>query len=120
MQESARGFVKRSSDIEEMPMEGGAGIRWLITHRDGAENYSMRLINIKKDKSTPYHSHDYEHEIFVVDGSLDVTIGEKKSQAPKDSFIFIPPNAFHGMTATVDTRLICVVPVKAARKILGD
>jgi len=120
MQKQVTGFVKNHKDIEEMDMPGGARIRWLITHRDGAPTFSMRLISIAKGKNTPYHQHDYEHEIYVISGSGKVTIGENLFQAKQDSFIFIPPNTYHGIVAETDMKVICVVPVSAAREILGD
>ncbi|MCY0851980.1 cupin domain-containing protein [Thermoplasma acidophilum] len=114
------GFVHHSNDAEDMPMDGGATIRWLITHRDGAENYSMRLITVKKGKSTPHHHHDYEHEIFIISGRVRVQLDGKMYVAKADDFIFIPPNVEHGMDAEEDTRMICVVPIKAAKMILGE
>jgi Uncharacterized conserved protein, contains double-stranded beta-helix domain len=120
MQKSEEGFVKNFSEVEEMPMPGGAAIRWLITHKDGAPTFSMRLITVGKGKSTPYHSHDYEHEIFVVSGKCMVTLGEHEKTASEGDFIFIPPNLRHGMTATEDMRIICIVPLKAAKDILGE
>lgn len=120
MQRSVEGFVKSSAEIEPMSMPGGAKIRWLITHKDGAPNFSMRLISVNKGDSTPYHSHDYEHEIFVVSGKCKVTIGDNVREAVEGDFIFIPPNTNHGMTATDDMRIICIVPIKAAKEILGE
>lgn len=120
MQKSTSGFVKKATAIEKIQMEGGAGIRWLITHRDGAENFSMRLIEVPAGKSTPSHSHDYEHEIFVVEGSMDVNIGERKIPAVKDDFIFIPANIHHSMDAKERVKIICIVPIKAAKEILGE
>lgn len=120
MQKSEPGFVRKSSGVEKIQMEGGAGIRWLITHKDSAENFSMRLIEVPAGKSTPSHSHNYEHEIFVLEGSIEVTIGERNLPAVKDDFIFIPPNVHHSMNAKEPSRIICIVPIKAAREILGD
>ncbi len=114
------GFVRNSEAVMALPMPGGARIRWLITHRDGAPTFSMRLIEVDKGKSTPHHSHDYEHEIFVVSGSCNVKMGTTEKKASAGDFIFIPPNVPHGMTATEDMKIICVVPVRAAREILGD
>lgn len=120
MQSSGQGFVRKAADVAGISMDGGASIRWLITHRDGAENFSMRLIEIPKGKKTPSHSHNYEHEIFVIEGNLNVTIGERKYTASKDGFIFVPPNDHHNMEALEDSRIICVVPISAAKQILGD
>lgn len=120
MQKSGAGLVKNNSEVEKMPMEGGAAIRWLITHKDGAPNFSMRLITVPRGSNTPFHSHDYEHEIYVIDGKLEVTIGDTKKQASRDDFIYIPPNVHHGMKAMEDMKIICVVPIKAAKEILGE
>ncbi len=120
MKETTPGFIKNYSEVKEMPMEGGARIRWLITHKDGAPTFSMRLINIPKGGNTPFHSHDYEHEIYILEGRMEATIGDKLKEASRDDFLYIPPNAYHGMRALDDLKIICVVPISAARKILGE
>ena len=117
---AGKGKVGNSSDIEEKEMEGGARIRWLITHRDGAPNFSMRLISIPEGKNTPFHSHNYEHEIFIIEGKVNATIDDRVEEAVEGDFVFIPPNAFHGMVAEKDTRIICIVPVDVARQMLGN
>ena len=116
----SQGFVRNSYEIKSNKMEGGAIIRWLITHRDGAPTYSMRLITIEKGKSTPHHHHDYEHEIYIISGKLEVMLGENRFIGKIDDHIFIPPNIEHGMDALEDSKIICVVPIRAAREILGD
>ncbi|EQD37516.1 cupin 2 domain-containing protein [mine drainage metagenome] len=120
MQTDVRGIVRSSENIEESELEGGARIRWLITHRDGAPTFSMRLITVENGKSTPYHSHDYEHEIYVISGKLSVLIGKESFAANQGDHIFIPPNEFHGMSAVTDTTIICVVPIRAAHAAFGD
>lgn len=99
-----------------MEMEGGAKIRWLITHRNGAENFSLRVIEVKNGENTPYHEHDYEHEIYVIKGKVEVTIGEEKHIASADDYVLIPPNAHHGLKALEDLKFVCVVPVRVARE----
>lgn len=120
MSETGKGFVKNYDEIEKIPMEGGAAIRWLITHRDGAPNFSMRLINVPAGQNTPFHSHNYEHEIYVIEGEMEATIGNEKFHASEDNFVYIPPNEHHGMRAIRDLKIICVVPVSAAKEILGN
>lgn len=119
MTEASKGLVKHATSVEKIPMEGGAGIRWMLTHRDGVPNFSMRLIEIPAGQNTPFHSHDYEHEIYVITGELDATIGDTVYRAAQDDFVYIPPNIRHGMKAITDVRIICVVPIKAAKEILG-
>lgn len=115
----ARFIVEASSTIEELDLEGGGKIRWLITHRDGAQNFSMRLITIPGGKSTPNHSHDYEHEIFVLAGKGEAELDGKNISVEKDMFLFIPGGVTHTIRAESSMKMICVVPVEAAMKILG-
>ncbi|BAB59356.1 hypothetical protein [Thermoplasma volcanium GSS1] len=118
--EVSNGYVKSSEEVKGDVMDGGAVIKWLITHKNGAKNYSMRLITVQKGKSTPHHHHDYEHEIFIISGKVKVKLGEQEYMAGQDDFIFIPPNVEHGMNAEEDTRMICIVPIKAAKVLLGE
>ncbi|MGC8688746.1 MAG: cupin domain-containing protein [Thermoplasmata archaeon] len=114
------GFVKHFDEVEEIEMEGGARIRWLVTHKNGAQNFSMRLINIPPRGETPSHSHDYEHEIFIVEGKGNVRLGDRELPLREGDFIFIPPNIFHRIRSEDGMKIICVVPIKAAKLILGD
>ena len=50
----------------------------------------------------------------------EVTIGDKVFKSKADSFVFIPPNVYHGMKAETDMKMICIVPIKAAKEILGE
>lgn len=111
--------VKKASEIVGMDLDGGGKIRWLITHRDGAKNFSMRLITLPKEKSTPNHSHDYEHEIFVLEGDGEAQLDDKLIPVGKNSFLFIPGGSQHTIRAKDDMKLICVVPVNVAVKMLG-
>ena len=66
------------SNVKELPveMEGAekCTIRWLLHKGKGANNFAMRLFTLYKDGHTPYHSHDFEHEIFCVGGEGAVVI----------------------------------------------
>lgn len=115
----ARSIVKGASEIKEMDLEGGGKIRWLITHRDGARNFSMRLITVPKGQSTPYHSHDYEHEIYVLEGRGEAVLDSETISVERDSFLFIPGGVKHTIAAKDFMKMVCVVPIEAAIKILG-
>jgi quercetin dioxygenase-like cupin family protein len=115
----AQSIVKGASEIKEMDLEGGGKIRWLITHRDGAKNFSMRLITVPKGRSTPYHSHDYEHEIYVLEGRGEAELDSETVSVERDTFLFIPGGVKHTIVAKDFMKMVCVVPIGAAIKILG-
>lgn len=112
-------IVKESSQIEEMDLDGGGKIRWLITHREGADKFSMRLITIPKGKNSPDHEHDYEHEMFIIEGNGEAILDNRKFTVKKDSFLFIPGGVHHTIKAISDLKIICMIPISAAIKILG-
>ncbi|MEM0133726.1 MAG: cupin domain-containing protein [Thermoplasmatales archaeon] len=119
MKNMTQPVVKRASEIKELDLEGGGKIRWLITHRDGAKNFSMRLITVPKGQFTPNHSHDYEHEIFLLEGKGEAILDGKKFAVGRDDFLFIPGGVKHTISAKENMKMICVVPIDAAIKILG-
>jgi len=89
-------------------------IRWLIAKKDGAENFTMRLFDVKPGGHTPLHQHDWEHEVFIVSGS-----GELQKKNDKESFhqgdvIFVPSMEWHQFVNTGNELLqfICVIPYK--------
>jgi len=86
--------------------------RVLIGPRDGAPNFVMRLFTMKPDASTEYHSHPWEHEIFVVEGELEVIQKDKKTRVEKGTYIFVEPNEEHQFHNVYDgeTSFICVIP----------
>lgn len=46
----------------------GVKIRWRITSEEDAKNFAMRLFEVRADGYTPWHQHDWEHEIFILNG----------------------------------------------------
>jgi len=64
--------IQNFIDIEEteVTMEGtkGAKMRMLISDKDGADNFAMRMFAVASGGHTPFHFHNYEHEVFVLEG----------------------------------------------------
>jgi len=86
------------SKLEDTPTkEGHAGsvMREVITADDGAPNFAMRVIEVEKGATTPSHSHDWEHEVFILSGRAIVTGEKGESEIAKDSVVYIPPNEHH-------------------------
>jgi quercetin dioxygenase-like cupin family protein len=102
---------------EEMPSEDGVKdttIRWLISNQDGAQNFAMRVFNISPSGHTPYHKHDWEHEVFILSGSGTATTENGDRPFKQGDFLFIKPMEMHQFRNTTQDRLeiICLIPYK--------
>jgi len=113
-------FVKHVHHTEvelEEPKEQGikdVKVRWLISEKDGAKNFAMRLFEIKSGGYTPLHQHDWEHEVFILEGEgASREKNDEKSFRQGDVF-FIPPMEWHQFVNTgKDTlKLLCLIPYK--------
>jgi len=98
----------------DVGMEGAAKVkmRMLIGPDDGAGNFHMRHFEVEPGGHTPHHSHDYEHEILILQGT-----GIAKSEQGEKPFkagdvIFVPANETHQFVNNNDTPLafICLIP----------
>ncbi|MGB9959385.1 MAG: cupin domain-containing protein [Candidatus Bathyarchaeales archaeon] len=105
------------SEVEAKDADEGASklkVRWLITKEMGAENFAMRLFEIEPGGYSPFHSHPWEHEVFILEGK-GVVIGaaEERSFKPGDA-IFIPPNEKHQFrnNGSETLKFLCLIPYK--------
>ena len=84
----------------------------LISDKDGAPNFTMRLFQVEPEGFSPYHSHDYEHVVYVVhgNGELRYVSGTTKFQAG-DSIV-VSPNEEHQFRNTGNEPLLftCTIP----------
>ncbi len=89
-------------------------IRWLIDEKLGAENFFMRLFDIAPGGNTPFHAHDWEHEIYVLEGKGFLVEEGKKTPLKPWDFAFIPANEKHQFInhGDVTFRFICLIPNK--------
>ena len=96
--------------IQELP---GVVKREVITADDGAPNFCMRVFEVEPGISTPHHSHQWEHEVFILSGR-GVAVGEQgETQISKDSVVFVPPDEKHCFinNGSEILRFICVIPI---------
>ena len=111
--------IEKSSNIGKSPVEvEGAkdvDIRWLISKDDGAENFAMRMFEIKPAGYTPLHKHRHEHEVFVIEGEGLLVYEGKEYQFNRDYVIFVPPNKEHRFKNTGNSilRFLCLIPAAA-------
>lgn len=89
-------YVKDYRDVPSEP--GGADgltVRWVINASQGATNFAMRVLELKPGKVSPFHQHENEHEVFVLEGEGEVETLEGSQKIKSGSVVFIPENESH-------------------------
>ncbi len=98
----------------EVRMDGAAHVtmRRLISGDDGAPHFTMRLFDVGPGGRTPYHSHEWEHEIYIVAGSGKLLFEKEEKPFERGYFIFVPGGRMHSFVNTGDGHLefLCLVP----------
>jgi quercetin dioxygenase-like cupin family protein len=110
-------IIKKKKEFSPIIMEDdrSSGIRFypMLTAKDGTPTFAMRLFEIGPGGHTPRHSHDWEHEVYIVSGRGSVLKGNDMVEIEKDDFIFVEPLELHQFKAGDEgLRMICVVPNK--------
>ena len=107
-----------NTEIElETPSEKGlkdVKLRWLISKKDGAKNFAMRLFEVKPGGYTPLHQHDWEHEVFILEGNGTAKNKEKDIGFKQGDFFFVKAMEWHQFVNTGDKTLkfLCLIPYK--------
>ena len=104
------------TEIDEKKVDAfgstGTSIRVFISEEE-APNFIMRRFEIKPLGQIGVHSHDWEHEIFILQGNV-VLINDKgdRESVSSGEFVFIPPNEPHGYIneGNETVAFICMVP----------
>jgi quercetin dioxygenase-like cupin family protein len=100
------------SQVKEVGAEG-VQVRWLINkENDGAENFAMRLFEIAPSGHTPTHSHEWEHEVYVLEGNGIVFCEGSEKQLKPGYVVFVPPNSMHNFrnNGKQTLRFLCLIP----------
>ncbi len=108
-------LIKETAQVTAQVAQEGIGIRWLLTEKEGAPNFAMRVIELQPGVVFTPHQHPYEHEIYVLEGQGVVTnTGGDVGVMQPGVFLLVPPDEIHGYRNTGNTPLkfICVIPLQ--------
>lgn len=103
-----------SIPLTPVEIEGAVGAmsRCLIGQQDGAPSFTMRQFEIAPGGNTPKHSHGFEHEVFVLEGSGVVLEGSAERPLRAGTVVFVPPNELHQFrnTGSAPLEFLCLIP----------
>lgn len=109
--------VFNSANVKAEEANSGAEkvkVRWLITKEMGAPNFAMRLFEVGKGGCSPFHSHSWEHEVFILEGEGSVMTDKGPKKFKPGDVIFVLPNEKHQFrNEGKDTlKFLCMVPIE--------
>lgn len=108
--------TKHQSEIPIVPvdMEGAekVGKQVLMSAADGTPNFAMRRFTVQPGGNTPLHTHDSEHEVFVLAGQGKLVFEGDDYTLRPGSFAYVDPGHEHQFinTGSEDFVFLCVVP----------
>ena len=107
-------FVVNYQDVAAKPYGQGIEKRVMIGPRQGAPTFVMRIFDLPPGASSPYHTHDWEHEVYVLAGRGVVVSKEEEIPVAPETAILVPPHEEHCLRNTgSDTfRFMCLVPLR--------
>ncbi|MDP7069910.1 MAG: cupin domain-containing protein [Phycisphaerales bacterium] len=87
----------------------------MVGRNDGAPSFAIRHFIVEPGGHTPRHNHPYEHEVYIVSGTLAVACGESFEQVSAGDVLLVPSGAVHQFTNQSDTpaRFLCAVPLES-------
>lgn len=114
--------IDKVQNVAEAPVTEkdakGIKLRILMSDKDGAPNFIMRVFEIQPGGYTPFHTHAWEHEVYVLEGRGAVRQAGKDNPLERDSFALVAPNEEHQFVNLGDRpfKFICVIPVPKPRE----
>lgn len=110
--------IQYADDIQctDVDMDGAQGVRMqlLIHDADGAPNFFMRQFTVAPGGNTPLHTHDWEHEVYILSGKGVAVASGKENQVRAGDCVFVDPNIEHQFVnrGNVELKFLCLVPRK--------
>ena len=99
-------------EVEAKEVEGSSKLklRWLNT--EGSSNFAVRHCEIEPDGCSPYHSHPWEHEMFVLEGKGSILGNKETKPIRAGDSISIPSEEIHQIknTGKKTLKILCMIP----------
>lgn len=110
---------KKINDIPPVPvkMDGvkDATVRVVFGPGDDAPTFAMRIFELAPKGHTPFHTHDFEHEVMILQGQIAVRTENGDIRPDIGDALLVLPAEKHQFLNTSDTapaRFMCLVPIE--------
>lgn len=110
-------LIRNVDDVDSKPvaMHGAEGVTMamMVGREHGAPNFAMRQFRVRPGGHSPRHSHDYEHEVYILAGRGTVLLEGAERPIRAGDVVYVPANHEHQFKAPPDgeLRFLCLVPV---------
>ena len=109
-------LIRNINDVQANPvsMPGVEGVRMalMVGREHGAPNFALRAFSVSAHGHSPKHSHDYEHEVYIVEGGGEVLLEGQYRPIRQGDVIYVPADHEHQFRAGEGgMRFLCLVPV---------
>ena len=85
-----------------------------LSQDDGAPNFVFRVFSVEPGGNSPYHQHQFEHLIYILEGKgALVSENNEENTVKQGDFVLVLPNEMHQLKnkSEQDTfKFICAVP----------
>lgn len=109
-------IVKKNDEVErkEVKREGvkNTYIRWLIGTDSQAPNFYLRQFELEPGGHTPFHSHEFEHEVYVIEGNGQINTENESIYLERGFFVLVMPHEKHQFENNGDItfKFLCIIP----------
>ena len=104
------------TNAKPVQLEGvdGVSMRILLGREHGMPNFAMRHFVVEPNGHTPHHSHDYEHQVVVLDGAGEAEHDGNTTEIARGDVLFVEPGKLHQFrnTGSEPLQFLCMVPME--------
>jgi len=109
-------IIKKTISVpkETLIEDGVKGVQKqvLLGPADGAPTFTMRQFSVNAGGYTFFHSHDFEHEIYILKGYGIARKDREEIPISADMVILVEPNELHQIVnnGTEELVFLCLIP----------
>lgn len=83
----------------------------LLGQPEGVESFAMRRFTLDSHGQTPYHSHEWEHEVYVLNGKGKIKTKNGEKAISGGDVAYVPSGEIHQFVSESEgLRFLCLVP----------